>query len=217
MVMRDAFPTRCSRLRLTALSLVLLQAGCGGESGESLGTLPRADDPESMDDGVSAYGMRYPLTAAIGEIWGRRTAWPEHFNVDYLLTNGPFAVTPIQIDGESTSVRRPAGASVVLRAEFYSPGGRSFGFADYAFLAAPTEAPEAAVGGHFFTAARVGVDGDDSGNVEEAEMREVIDGTISFDGASTRRHRPDLLPRARGRRDGARQLRRAVRVRQPSR
>ena len=93
--MSAAFPIRCSRLRLTALGLVLLQAGCGGESAESLGTLPRADDPESIGDGVNAYGMRYPLTAAIGEIWGRRTAWPEHFNVDYLLTNGPFTVTPI--------------------------------------------------------------------------------------------------------------------------
>ena len=180
--MSDAFPTGPSRRRCLAGGLLLLQVGCGGEAGGDLGTLPRADDPTLQGDGVIAYGMRYPLTAAIGEIWGQRTAWPMHFNVDYLLTNGPFAVTPILADGESTSVRQPVSASIVLRAELYAPDAGSFDFAEYAFAAAPADAPESVAGRHFFTAARVGADGDGSGNVEEAEMREVIGGTMVFAG-----------------------------------
>lgn len=163
--------------------LVLLQGACGGTSSSGTdGVSPRADDPgAAQGDGVSIDGLRYPFTSAIGEIWGRRTAWPTHFNVDYLLSNGRFVVTPIVVDGESTSVREPVGASAVFRAELYAPDVDSFPFADYGFVAAPEE-PEAIAGRRFFTAARLGVDRDRSGEVEESEMREVIDGTISFVG-----------------------------------
>ena len=181
--MSVAFPLSSrSRRWCLACALLLSQGGCSGEPDGDSGTLPRADDAGPQGDGITAYGMRYPLTAAIGEIWGRRTAWPTHFNVDYLLTNGPFSVTPILADGQSTSVRQPAAASAVLRAELYAPDARSFDFAEYTFAAAPTEMPESVRGRHFFTAARIGVDADRSGNVEASEMRDVIGGTITFAG-----------------------------------
>ena len=166
-----------------ALALLLLQGACGGgTASDESHPLPRADDPDAaLGDGVSVYGMRYPLTAAIGEIWGRRLPRPGHFNVDYLLTNGPFAVTPIVADGESTSVREPINASIVLRAELYAADAGEFRFADYVFVAAPEEAP-GVDGRDFFTAARLGIDADGSGDVEEAELLEVRGGVISFEG-----------------------------------
>lgn len=181
--MRAVFPAISRPRALGVLGIVALLGGCeSGGAPTSLDASPRADDPgAALGDGVSVDGMRYPLTAAIGEIWGRSSAWPTHFNVDYLLTNGRFAVTPIVVDGESASVREPVEASVELRAELYAPAAESLPFADYVFATDP-DAPGAIDGRHFFTAARLGTDTDGSGDVERDEMREVIGGTIAFAG-----------------------------------
>ena len=126
-------------------------------------------------------GARYPLVAAIGEIWGRTGDYPTHFNVDFTLTDGRFSVTPIFADGEVASVREPVEASAVLRAELYAPEASAFRFADYAHLTDP-DAPGAIDGRHFFVGGRLGVDTDGSGDVEPGEMRDVIGGSIDFRG-----------------------------------
>ena len=183
--LRAAPTARAVLLASSLAALGIALGGCESDSPKADGTLARAEDPDArLGDGVSAYGMRYPLTAAIGEIWGRSTAYPTHFNVDYLLANGRFAVTSISVDGGDSSVREPVESSVVLRAELYAPDADAFAFADYAFAGSQSgePEPEEVDGVHFFTAARVGVDLDRSGSVEEEEMRSVIGGTISFEG-----------------------------------
>jgi len=149
---------------------------------EQSGPRVRADDPLASD-GVVVDGERYPLSTAIGEVWGRTGIYPTHFNVDLTLADGRFLVTPIVVDGQDASVREPSEASAVLRAELYDPGAPSFAFADYIHVADP-EAPGVIDALHFFTGARLGVDSDGSGEVETEEMRDVVGGTIDFEGPS---------------------------------
>jgi|GEM_PF-1142716 len=176
LVVRD----RCQGSLLAALLASLV--GCTEITPEGLDAIPRADDPDlDAYDGVSVDGARYPFTAAVGEIWGRQSRYDTHFNVDFTLTDGQFAVTPIVVDGIDASVREPVGASAVLTAELYAAGANAFPFADYDFVATPDVSPSIA-GRHFFINGRLGVDSDLSGDVDADETHDVIDGTIDFEG-----------------------------------
>jgi len=166
----------------TAVAVALVLAACGGGSSGDDGLFPRLDDqPSDTRDGVLVDGSRYPLVAAIGEIWGTRGDWPSHFNVRFTVTDGRFAVTPIVIDGQDGSVRRPVQARAVLRADLYAPGARSFTFTTYTHLADPN-VPGAADGVHFFTGGQLGVDMNGNGDVEHEEMRDIVGGQIEFTG-----------------------------------
>lgn len=183
---RDRGPAR-ARVRAPAAPVAVLAAAaslaaCGGGPSASDAPDLRADDaPVESRDGVGVDGARYPFVAAIGEIWGAAGDWPTHYNLDFTLTDGRFAVTPILADGENASVREPVGASAVLRAELYAPEETAFPFAVYEHVAEP-DASGAIAGRHFFVGGRLGVDADGSGEVEPDEMRDVIGGTIEFDG-----------------------------------
>ena len=180
--MRSAPAPLFRALPLASCSLALLLGACGGGPSEVGDPGLRADDPAGdTRDGVLVDGLRYPLVAAIGELWGDRGDWPDHFNVRFTLTDGRFAVTPIVVDGQSASVRTPVGASAVLLADLYAPGASSFPFTAYAHVGDPG-VPGAIDGLHFFTDARLGVDTDRSGEVEPGEMRDVVGGSIEFTG-----------------------------------
>lgn len=175
---RRASPVLLALAGTLAASLSACGGGPSGGDGRDL----RADDPlETGRDGVNVDGASYPLLGAIGEIWADRGDWPTHFNVDFTLTDGRFAVTPILVDGESASVREPRGASAVLRFELYAPDAAAFRFAAYEHVADP-DAPGAIDGRHFFVGGRLGIDEDGSGEVEPGEMRDVIGGSIVFEG-----------------------------------
>ena len=162
-------------------ALLMSVAGCTEITPAGIDAIPRADDPDLDSDGVSVEGARYPFTAAVGEIWGKQGRYDTHFNVDFTLTDGQFAVTPIVVDGIDASVREPVDASAVLTAELYAAGAIAFPFADYDYVATPDVSPSIA-GRHFFINGRLGVDSDLSGDVDADETHDVIDGAIDFEG-----------------------------------
>jgi len=161
----------------------LTGSGCGDGVPDGGERELRADDSQAVPrDGINVDGTNYPLVAAIGEIWGLGGDWPTHFNVDFTLTDGHFSVTPIVADGESASVREPVRASAVLSAELYAPEATAFRFAEYTFLAEPEASGTAIDGRHFFVGGRLGTDVDGSGEIESGEVRDIIGGSIDFEG-----------------------------------
>jgi len=130
------------------------------------------------DSGIDVGAHRYPLNAALGDIWGVAS---NHFNVNFTLTDGKFTITPTTIDGVTHNLLTPVKASGVFHADMYSPGD-AFSFETYSY-ALPAANRESLAGIAFFDNAYVGVDVDDSGEVDEDEKQIVIGGTVEFAGA----------------------------------
>lgn len=130
------------------------------------------------DSSISLGTRQYPLSSALGDIWGVES---NHFNVDFTLTDGKFTITPTIIEGATHNLLSPAKASGIFHAEMYSPGD-AFSFETYS-LVLPDANRDALAGVAFFDNAFVGVDSDNSGDVEEDEKLIVVGGTVAFIGA----------------------------------
>lgn len=168
------------------LSFILLSvlSGCGGGGGNAepvqsdQSRFVIGNDGPEGDSGFTVNTIRYPLDAAIGDIWGERD---DRFRIDFTLTNGNFRLEPIVVDGQSHQVLVPAKATAVLHAEMYSPGS-SFGYGGYAFVPSDDVA-EVSSGVGYFTDAYVGVDTNMDGMVEDDERYAVIEGVVEFEGS----------------------------------
>lgn len=187
MLVRRTSPvgSRCQRTLAAALLMSLVACTETNSGGPGAGR--RADNPggngpdANFGDGVNVDGVNYAFTSAVGEIWGRQGRYDTHFNVDFTVTDGQFAVTPIVVDGIDASVREPVAASAVMTAELYAAGANAFPFSDYDFAATPDVGPSI-TGRNFFIRGRLGVDSNLSGEVDAEETHDVIDGTIDFEG-----------------------------------
>ena len=138
--------------------------------------VPVVAGPEG-DSNVKVSAIEYPLDAALGDIWGIED---DHYSIDFTITNGKFLVTPTTIDGVTHSLLVPVEASAVVYAELYSPG-ESFSFATYSYSPFGSGGGVLA-GAAYFDVATVGVDLNESGDVEPNETFEVTGGTIEFGG-----------------------------------
>lgn len=146
----------------------------------SLNQIPLVDGNEGPegDSSFELGSLRYPLSAAIGDIWG---VVGEHFNINFTLTDGNFTITETTIDGVTHNLLTPANASGIFHAEMYSPGD---GFSFETYSHASVDADRNLLAGiAFFDRAFIGVDVNSSGKVEEAEIMPVVGGTIEFTGA----------------------------------
>lgn len=137
---------------------------------------PVVPGPEG-DSNVKVNAVEYPLDAALGDIWGVEG---DHYSIDFTITNGKFLVTPTTIDGVTHSLLVPVEASAVIYAELYSPG-ESFAFDTYSFSPFGSGGGVLA-GAAYFDNATVGVDLNESGDVEANEIFQVTGGTIEFGG-----------------------------------
>ncbi|MFK7855981.1 MAG: hypothetical protein AB8B79_17825 [Granulosicoccus sp.] len=135
------------------------------------------EGPE-RDSSFELGSVRYPLSAAIGDIWG---VSGEHFNVNFTLTDGKFTIMETSIDGVIHNLLTPANASGIFHAEMYSPG-EGFSFETYSYALDGADRNSLA-GIAFFEQAFIGVDVNNSGEVEDAEVMPVVGGTIEFTGA----------------------------------
>lgn len=130
------------------------------------------------DSSLSVGARQYPLNAAIGDIWGVAN---NHFNVNFTLTDGKFTITPTTIAAITHNLLTPVKASGIFRADMYSPGD-AFAFQTYSY-ALPNASRSALAGVAFFNNAFVGVDTDNSGDIDEDERSVVVGGTVEFTGA----------------------------------
>lgn len=170
-------------------------SGCGGSdpiavTENSFPALNQADDAVQNDDpdagnavgpeGDSSLKLgerQYPLKSALGDIWG---VGEDHYNVDFTITNGKFLVAPTEIDGVTHSLLVPVEASATVYVELYSPG-EAFSFGTYSF--SPFGAGGGVLAGNaYFDSAYVGIDSNNSGDIESNENYRVIGGTFEFDG-----------------------------------
>ena len=135
------------------------------------------DGPEG-DSAIVLDARRYPLNAAIGDIWGVEN---QHYNVNFTLTDGKFTITPTTIDGVTYNLLTPAKASGIFHAEMYSPGD-AFSFDTYSFSRAGVDR-DALAGVAFFDNAYIGLDENNSGDVDDDEIQTVIGGLVAFTGA----------------------------------
>lgn len=129
------------------------------------------------NSGVTLGERQFALKSALGDIWG---PGGDHYHVDFTLTNGKFLIAPTEIDGVTHSLLVPVKASATIYAELYSPGD-AFAFGTYSFSPAGVSGSSLA-GNAFFDSAYVGVDTDDSGDIESDENFRVIGGTFEFEG-----------------------------------
>jgi hypothetical protein len=121
--------------------------------------------------------LQFPLKSALGDIWGPDG---DHYSVDFTITNGKYLVTPTEIDGVMHNLLVPAEASATIYVELYSPG-EAFSFGTYSF--SPFGAGDGVLAGNaYFDNAYVGIDSNDSGDIESNENFRVIGGTFEFDG-----------------------------------
>jgi len=164
-----------------------LQPGIDGSITEPdpIDGMPPADEdppvspvgPEG-DSRVKVGDRQYPLNSALGDIWGPEG---DHYNIDFTITNGKFLVAPTLIDGVEHSLLLPVEASASIYAELYSPGD-SFSFGTYSF--SPFGAGGGVLAGNaYFDSAYVGIDRNDSGDIDAEENLRVIGGTFDFAGA----------------------------------
>ncbi len=129
------------------------------------------------DSGVTVNTRRYPLDSALGDIWGVED---DHYNVDFTLTNGKFLVNSTVIDGITHSLLVPVKATAIVYAELYSPG-ESLAFVTYSY--SPFGAGGGVLAGNaFFDQAYVGMDTNNSGDVEDDEKILITGGTVEFTG-----------------------------------
>lgn len=150
------------------------------QSGESpIGGFPDSDGnagPEG-NSGITINAQRYPLDAALGDIWGVENV---HYNVNFTLTDGNFEIVPTEVDGVLHDLLVPAQATAVFYAQLFS-AGTSFAYTSYSYSA---DVPESMLEGTgFFNDAFVGIDLNGNGRVDDAEKSPVLDGTIEFSGA----------------------------------
>lgn len=132
---------------------------------------PEGDSHVLVDD------RRYPLSSALGDIWGIEG---NHYNVDFTLTNGKFLVAPTDVDGTIHSLLVPVQTTAIVYAELYSPGS-SLSFVTYSYSSFGN-AGGVLAGNAFFDQAYVSVDTDSSGEVEDDEKISITGGTIEFAG-----------------------------------
>ncbi len=143
---------------------------------------PLNDEPLSGsgpegDSQVTVDAISYPLNSALGDIWGVEN---DHYNVDFTLTNGQFLVSESEVDGVTHSLLVPVEATATMFAELYSPGD-SLMFVTYSYSS--LDVGNAALAGNaFFNRAFVGVDTNNSGDIENNEKIDIIGGTIEFTG-----------------------------------
>ena len=176
-----------SATRLRGITLIyamlLLASSVLGCSSDSVSSEP--DDGERVigndgpegSSGLTWRDTRYPLNAAIGDIWG---VAGDHYHVDFTLTDGNFTVETLA-DEPGYHLLVPAHASAVFRLEMFSPGDK-FDFADYVYVSSEN-ITSALAGVSFFTNAYVGLDTNQDGMVSPDEQRKVVDGTVLFTGA----------------------------------
>ena len=173
----------CLRGTVSILAAILLESLAVGCSSDSPTAAPDAavgvignDGPEGSS-GLTWRDTRYPLSAAIGNIWGIAG---DHYRIHFTITNGNFRVETVTDDPES-QLLVPAQATAVLSLDMYSPGD-SFNFTDYVYVSSETITP-ALAGVSFFTDAYVGLDTNEDGMVSQDEQRKIIDGNVQFAGA----------------------------------
>lgn len=166
------------------MPLLLASVFLFGCDGDGVSATSVNDEPNRMvvvndgPEGSSALlvnDVRYPLDAALGDIWGAKG---EHFQIDFTLTDGNFRLISDTVDGRVVQLLVPAQAGVVFHAKMFS-AGNSFDYSSYAYLG--SEDSPAGVG--YFTNAFVGVDANGNGRVDLAEQSMVLDGVIDFAGA----------------------------------
>lgn len=132
---------------------------------------PARDSNLTIDD------RRYPLNAALGDIWG---VSDNHYNVNFTLTDGNFRIEPTEIDGEIHSLLTPANATAVFYAEMYHPGG-SFLFTEFDYIAQADQVGTT-TGVAFFDHAHVSIDFNNNGAIDADENLAIVGGRITFSG-----------------------------------
>ena len=129
------------------------------------------------DSRLEVNELRFPLKSALGDIWGVEG---DHYSVDFTITNGKFLVTPTEIDGTTHSLLVPVEASATIYVELYSPG-KAFSFGTYSY--SPFGSGGGVLAGNaYFDSAYVGMDINESGDIEANENFRVIGGTFDFAG-----------------------------------
>ena len=143
---------------------------------DSMPVMGNAAGPEG-DSSVEVGERRFPLKSALGDIWGIEG---DHYSVDFTITNGKFLVAPTNIDGVVHSLLLPVESSATIYVELYSPGD-AFSFGTYSF--SPFGAGGGVLAGNaYFDSAYVGIDSNESGDIESDENFRVIGGTFEFIG-----------------------------------
>lgn len=141
----------------------------GPMTGNAVG--PEGDSSVEVDE------LSFPLKSALGDIWGPEG---DHYSVDFTITNGKFLVAPTEIDGVTHSLLLPVEASATIYVELYSPGD-AFSFGTYSY--SPFGAGGGVLAGNaYFDSAYVGIDTNNSGDIESNENLRVIGGTFEFAG-----------------------------------
>ena len=173
-----------ARRVFTVGAIGLLAVGCGGGTdpgptdSDVLETVITNDGPEG-DSGLTAGDVRYPLNAAIGDIWG---VSGDHYRVDFTLTNGNFRIESANDNDGEYSRFVPDLATAVFHARMYSPGD-SFYHINYSHV--PSDSVNSTLSGvGFFKEAYIGLDTNDDGMVSETEQIDVIDGLVEVSGTS---------------------------------
>jgi hypothetical protein len=172
-------------------------SGCNGSdllgvAADTQPTLDQADAVLQNDEGVPVTGnsvgpegysrvkmgeRQFPLKSALGDIWGTDG---DHYSVDFTITNGKFLVSPTEIDGVTHNLLVPVEASATIYVELYSPGD-AFSFGTYSF--SPFGSGGGVLAGNaYFDSAYVGIDLNESGDIESNENLRIIGGTFEFDG-----------------------------------
>jgi hypothetical protein len=147
------------------------------QNAEAIPVTGNAIGPEG-DSHLKLGERQFSLKSALGDIWG---TGGDHYNVDFTITNGKFLIAPTEIDGVIHSLLVPGGASATIYVELYSPG-EAFSFGTYSF--SPFGAGGGVLAGNaYFDSAYVGVDSNESGDIESNENFRVIGGTFEFTGA----------------------------------
>ncbi|MFK7858981.1 MAG: hypothetical protein AB8B64_09175 [Granulosicoccus sp.] len=139
-------------------------------------SVTRNDGPEG-NSALIISDMPYPLDSAVGNIWGGRG---DRFRIDLTLTDGNFALEPVELDGQSHQVLVPSMATAIVHVDIYSAGS-SFSYGSYGFV--PVDNTEDVTAGFgYFTDAFVGVDTNGDNRVSDGERYDVVDGVLEFQG-----------------------------------
>lgn len=157
-------------------------AGLGVNNGVTGSGQPLDDSPLPLigpegDSALSIGSSLYPMDAAVADIWG---VTADHYGVDFTLTDGNFRITPTIVGGKTYNLLLPAQAKAVVFASMHSPG-RSFSFDTYSHSAGDIPL-DALAGAAYFNKAYVGIDTNQSGEVEPQERLQVVGGTMAFLG-----------------------------------
>ena len=131
----------------------------------------------ARDSNLIVDDRRYPLNAALGDIWG---VSDNHYNVNFTLTDGNFRIVPTEIDGEIHSLLTPTNATAVFYAEMYHPGG-SFLFTEFDYIA-PSDQLGTALDVAFFNHAYISIDINNNGVIDADEKLEIVGGRVTFSG-----------------------------------